>query len=74
MLAVMGPSGKTTLLNILSAKLHGAYTGSVLINGQVADKQLVKRVAGFVPQEDILFGSQTVQETVLFCFILVTCV
>jgi ABC-type multidrug transport system ATPase subunit len=68
MLAVMGPSGsgKTTLLNILSAKLHGDYTGSVLINGQVADKQLMKRVAGFVPQEDILFGSQTVREALKF--------
>lgn len=68
MLAVMGPSGsgKTSLLNVLSAKLFGLFDGEVTINGQIADKAIVRRVAGFVPQEDILFGSQTVREALQF--------
>ena len=68
MLAVMGPSGsgKTSLLNVLSAKLFGKYQGSVSINGHVADRAVIRRVAGFVPQEDILFGSQTVREALKF--------
>lgn len=68
MIAVMGPSGsgKTSLLNVLSAKLFGKYEGSVTINGQIADRAVMRRVAGFVPQEDILFGSQTVREALQF--------
>jgi len=68
MLAVMGPSGsgKTTLLNVLSAKLSGMFDGQVTLNGQMADRLAIRRVAGFVPQEDILFGSQTVRESLHF--------
>lgn len=68
MLAIMGPSGsgKTTLLNILSGKLHGKYEGNVKINNVMVEKRMMKRVAGFVPQEDILTGNQTVYETLLF--------
>jgi ABC-type multidrug transport system ATPase subunit/ABC-type multidrug transport system permease subunit len=68
MLAVMGPSGsgKTSLLNVLSAKLFGLYEGDVSINGQIADRTIIRRVAGFVPQEDILYGSQTVREALQF--------
>jgi len=68
MLAVMGPSGsgKTSLLNVLSAKLQGKFKGEVSINGQIADKQIIRHVAGFVPQEDILYGSQTVREALQF--------
>lgn len=68
MLAIMGPSGsgKTTMLNILNGKLHGKYEGHVKINNVMADRRVMKRVAGFVPQEDILTGNQTVYETLLF--------
>jgi len=68
MLAIIGASGsgKTSLLNVLSGKLGGKHTGSILVNGKPLERRILKRIAGFVPQEDILLGSQTVRETLMF--------
>lgn len=76
MLAILGPSGsgKTTLLNVLSGKLAGCYTGQVLVNGTAvaaaaaaaATKPLMRALARFVPQEDVLLDTQTVRETLEF--------
>lgn len=64
----MGPSGsgKTTLLNILSCKIKSEIQGSIHINGQSIDKKLIKEISGFVPQEDIVYGSQKVREALKF--------
>jgi len=69
MLAIMGPSGsgKTSLLNTLAGRInHNRWQGQVLINNQPADRNILKVVAGYVPQDDILYGSQTVYEALMF--------
>jgi ABC-type multidrug transport system ATPase subunit/ABC-type multidrug transport system permease subunit len=67
-LAIMGPSGsgKTTLMNIFACRIPKKHGGEVLVNGVKADLQIMRRIAGYVPQEDILTGSQTVREALLF--------
>ena len=62
--AVMGPSGsgKTTLLLCVS----GAATptsGSVEVNGAPFDAGTMRRVASFVPQDDLLTPCLTVEES-----------
>uniref|UniRef100_A0A6B2KZC7 ABC transporter domain-containing protein n=1 Tax=Arcella intermedia TaxID=1963864 RepID=A0A6B2KZC7_9EUKA len=69
MLAIMGPSGsgKTTLLNVLAGRINKRrWEGDVFINGISADRSILKVVAGYVPQDDILYGSQTVYEALMF--------
>ena len=70
-LAIMGPSGagKTTLLNCLSGKYQKALTqssGEILINSLPISSVDYKSMIGFVPQDDILIDSMTVQETLEF--------
>ena len=72
-LALMGPSGsgKTSLLSILSGRL-GMYSkvdGKVLFNGRQLTKQ-VKRRIGYVMQDDMLFESLTVYETLYYAAML----
>ncbi|KAL3693457.1 hypothetical protein R1sor_007108 [Riccia sorocarpa] len=67
--AVMGPSGagKTTFLNALAGKYTGSrIEGHVLINGQPGSIQSYKKIIGFVPQDDIVHGSLTVEENLWF--------
>ncbi|KAH9542765.1 hypothetical protein CY35_13G024500 [Sphagnum magellanicum] len=67
--AVMGPSGagKTTFLNALAGKVsHSRLTGVVFINGKPGSIQSYKRIIGFVPQDDIVHGSLTVEENLWF--------
>ncbi|CAM6102780.1 unnamed protein product [Calypogeia fissa] len=67
--AVMGPSGagKTTFLNALAGKETGSLiTGQVFINGVPGSIQAYKRIIGFVPQDDIVHGSLTVEENLAF--------
>eukprot|EP00761_Pharyngomonas_kirbyi_P009715 gb/GECH01009733.1/.p1 GENE.gb/GECH01009733.1/~~gb/GECH01009733.1/.p1 ORF type:complete len:630 (+),score=141.87 gb/GECH01009733.1/:1-1890(+) len=70
-LAVMGPSGagKTTLLDILALrKTKGKTEGSVKLNGENIshNKVFFNRNVGYVMQEDALFGSLTVRETLMY--------
>ncbi|OIR57167.1 MAG: ABC transporter superfamily protein [Amphiamblys sp. WSBS2006] len=60
--AILGSSGagKTTLLNIVAGKTEA--TGSVLINGQRFQAEKMKKISGFVSQEDILLETSTVDE------------
>ncbi|KAJ2998064.1 hypothetical protein HDV02_004889 [Globomyces sp. JEL0801] len=63
--AIMGPSGagKTTFLNVLLGKIQGT-SGKVIINdceGSLAD---LKKVVGFVPQQDIMLPELTVRENI----------
>jgi ABC-type multidrug transport system ATPase subunit len=71
-LAIMGPSGagKTSLLNVLADKYLGKgivkTEGTVLLNGRDVKELPYKFITAFVPQEDILIETLTVQETIEF--------
>ncbi|KAF9175294.1 hypothetical protein BGX20_006981 [Mortierella sp. AD010] len=68
-LAVMGPSGagKSTLVDILAGKRKdGKVTGQILLNGKQVHESEIRRMVGFVDQEDTLPPTQTVYEAVLF--------
>ena len=67
--AVMGPSGagKTTFLNTISGKaFYGNRTGELLINGRPDDLDKFSKIAGFVPQDDIMLKEMTVKEILWF--------
>ncbi|KAF9105647.1 hypothetical protein BGX27_009508 [Mortierella sp. AM989] len=68
-LAVMGPSGagKSTLVDILAGKRKdGKVTGHILLNGKQVHESEIRRMVGFVDQEDTLPPTQTVYEAILF--------
>ena len=68
MVAILGPSGcgKTTLLNVLSGRLkQGKVYGDVQFNGQARPDNW-KRLMAYVPQEDVMYKQQTVNETIKF--------
>ena len=64
---VLGPSGagKTTLLQVLAGKLV-ADSGAVRLNGQPAAPSRLRSFMGFVPEEDVMLRSLTVEETLSF--------
>ncbi|CAM6065922.1 unnamed protein product [Sphagnum tenellum] len=68
--AVMGPSGagKTMFLNALAGKSasFSHTTGQVFINGHPGSIHCYKRIIGFVPQDDVVHGSLTVEENLWF--------
>ncbi|XP_042439406.1 ABC transporter G family member 22-like [Zingiber officinale] len=71
-LALMGPSGggKTTLLNILSGRIKiKSDSGSITYNDQPYSKALKQRI-GFVLQDDVVFTSLTVRETLTYAALL----
>eukprot|EP01127_Copromyxa_protea_P017691 TRINITY_DN5431_c0_g1_i1.p1 TRINITY_DN5431_c0_g1~~TRINITY_DN5431_c0_g1_i1.p1 ORF type:complete len:641 (-),score=112.28 TRINITY_DN5431_c0_g1_i1:49-1971(-) len=68
-LAIIGPSGsgKTTLLNVLARLIpQGKWKGTVTANGQQLNRGAFKELAAYLPQFDILVGSQTVYEALHF--------
>uniref|UniRef100_A0A0A9Y0I9 Protein scarlet n=2 Tax=Lygus hesperus TaxID=30085 RepID=A0A0A9Y0I9_LYGHE len=66
--AIMGPSGsgKTTLLAALSQRSTGILQGDIELNGRPIDKNLMIRMSGFVPQQDLSFKTLTVNEHLHF--------
>ncbi|KAI4351447.1 hypothetical protein L6164_005816 [Bauhinia variegata] len=67
--AVMGPSGagKTTFLSALAGKVFGCrMSGLILINGKNESIHSYKKIIGFVPQDDIVHGTLTVEENLWF--------
>lgn len=67
-LAIMGASGagKTTLLDILAAKSKtGVSSGDIRVNGNILSQKHFRRMVAFVDQQDHLFPTLTVYETVL---------
>ncbi|CAI4230340.1 unnamed protein product [Auanema sp. JU1783] len=69
-LAIMGSSGagKTTLLNVLTSRNLGALDvqGTVLLNGQRANKWTIRELSAFVQQHDMFVGTLTVREHLQF--------
>lgn len=69
MVAIMGGSGagKTTLLNVLSG-IDSPTKGQVLINGinLHQEKELVKGIIGYIPQDDLLIEELTVYENLYY--------
>lgn len=67
--AIAGPSGagKTTLLEILAGRIPPCkVSGQVLINHRPMDVNRFRRESGYVTQEDALFPSLTVRETLMY--------
>ncbi|KAJ3086225.1 hypothetical protein HK102_013397 [Quaeritorhiza haematococci] len=68
-LAIMGPSGagKSTLLDILAGKSKsGSIEGQILVGGRKTKPDELKRIAGFVDQEDVFLPTMTVWEALMF--------
>ena len=71
LIAVIGASGcgKTTFLNFLSGYTNDdlQVSGSLKINGKKLENlKLLKRISGYVLQQDILLASLTIEETLRF--------
>ncbi|GFR49862.1 hypothetical protein Agub_g11964 [Astrephomene gubernaculifera] len=63
--AILGPSGcgKTTFLNVLCGKIStGVIMGQVRVNGEDMPVTRLKKITGFVPQDDIVHEDLTVRE------------
>ncbi len=69
MVAIMGGSGagKTTLLNVLSG-IDNPTLGQVHINGVDLhqEKELIKGIIGYIPQDDLLIEELTVYENLYY--------
>jgi len=66
LLAIMGPSGsgKTTLMNVLANRVRGVkISGELRINGLEVTSSLLKKLSGYVMQDDLLFAHLSVEET-----------
>lgn len=62
-------SGKTSLLDVIAKRVRGkkcTVTGSVLFNGKQERRQSRSRILSYVAQEDALFGTFTVKETLWY--------
>lgn len=66
--AIMGASGagKTSLLSVLSgdAPKDGVLSGEVLVDGNPISGRKMKKISGFVFQDDVLFDTMTVYEAI----------
>jgi ABC-type multidrug transport system ATPase subunit len=63
-------AGKTTLLNILAGRVStGDIGGTMLVNGQKRGP-LWRRVIGYVEQEDLMYRTLTVRETLSYAALL----
>eukprot|EP00741_Cyanophora_paradoxa_P012559 tig00020614_g12136.t1 len=63
--AILGASGagKTTLLNILAGQTFGGVVeGQISVNGEPANRSFMRRVSGFVFQDDMILETMTVRE------------
>ncbi|KAF2368395.1 ABC transporter-like [Trinorchestia longiramus] len=69
-LAIMGASGagKTTMLNVLTFRaLKLRQTGTIAVNGHMADSVTIAAVSAYVQQLDLFTGVFTVREQLNFC-------
>ncbi|XP_041738097.1 broad substrate specificity ATP-binding cassette transporter ABCG2 [Coregonus clupeaformis] len=67
--AIMGPtgSGKTSLLDVIAGRKDpaGLKFGQVLVDGKMVDSDL-RLISGYVVQDDVLMGTLSVRENLLF--------
>ncbi|KAI9593459.1 P-loop containing nucleoside triphosphate hydrolase protein [Syncephalis fuscata] len=68
---ILGSSGagKTSLLNVLAGESTtnaGKLTGELLVNGQLTTGHEIRKMAGYVYQDDIIYHTMTVREAVTF--------
>ncbi|CAD7697824.1 unnamed protein product [Ostreobium quekettii] len=72
MFAILGPSGagKTSLLDVLAGRRRGGVSGTVYVNGNKFDLRTkasyISSLVGYVYQDDILPGTSTVFEYLMF--------
>ena len=62
---ILGPSGagKTSLIEILSGQSKtGVVTGNIFLNGNPSNVHIIKKISGFVFQDDIILKTMTVKE------------
>ena len=60
-------AGKTTLLKAIAGEAaEGVLTGDVQVNGHAATTDELRRISGFVFQDDLLMPTMTVREAILF--------
>ena len=59
-------SGKTTLLNLLSGRGGGTFRGTLRLNGEDINFNALRHFANLVPQDDIMYDSLSVRESLLF--------
>ena len=65
--AIMGSSGagKTSLLNAVGGEAAGgSLSGRITINGQGISTEVMRRLRGFVFQDDVMMGTMTVREAI----------
>ncbi|KAJ3682777.1 hypothetical protein LUZ60_013004 [Juncus effusus] len=68
-LAVLGASGsgKSTLIDALANRIvKESLQGSVTLNGESVESQLLKGISAYVMQDDLLYPMLTVEETLMF--------
>ena len=73
LLAIIGGSGagKSTCLDILAHKpKNGFVRGDIRLNGMTLSDGEVRKMCGFVDQEDTLMGTLTVRETLMYSALL----
>ncbi|KAJ3411273.1 ATP-binding cassette sub- G member 1 [Chytridiales sp. JEL 0842] len=71
--AVMGASGagKTSLLQVLAGEARqGSLTGSIKVNNDEASVKIIKKISGFVFQDDVILATMTVREAITMSAIL----
>ncbi|XP_025203991.1 protein scarlet-like isoform X2 [Melanaphis sacchari] len=64
LLGIMGPSGsgKTTLMATISHRTKGNFDGELLLNGHPVSEEVMIKISGFVPQQDVTFDQLTTLE------------
>ncbi len=48
------------------AKDNAKVTGSIAVNGDVCNADMMRKISGFVHQEDVILDTMTVREALLF--------
>ena len=62
-------AGKSTLLDIITGRkssVGGVWSGDVAINGVTLTPTELRRCVGYVTQDDVMLGTQTVREYLLW--------
>ncbi|KEP65848.1 UNVERIFIED_CONTAM: ATP-binding cassette G family transporter ABCG77 [Hammondia hammondi] len=64
---ILGPSGagKSTFLSVLCGRLKKGVGGLIEVNGEPAPARM-KKIVGYVMQQEYFFGNLTVEETLMY--------